>query len=346
MKRLVHLIPYHDIGGVEVAARSLRAGCHDNLDLERHYLVKRSRCDELSGEFHGPNLSLNDPRAYLRAIWRLSVNPPDLLVCSLWRCAFILIVMKVLRPKMKSVLFLHLARDVHVLDAIANRVAMWLSMEIWADSDVTLEKRVSPRFRKKARTISFLLDKVDKNVNIPSLSPRFIFWGRLHSQKGLGRAIKIFYSVSLRLPTARFTIIGPDGGVEAALRSQVSELGLGQKVDFKGPLTKQEIAVEASRSSFYLQTSVDEGMAISVVEAMCFGLVPIVTPVGEISRYCRHKYNSLVVLDDDLAIDDIFDVISDERKFDNLSNSALQYWKRKAIYGDEFLNAAKSLLGQ
>ena len=40
-----------------------------------------------------------------------------------------------------------------------------------------------------------------------------------------------------------------------------------------------------ANASFYLQTSKFEGFAMSVVESMMMGLVPVVTPVGEIGRY-------------------------------------------------------------
>jgi len=158
MKRIVHLIPYHDIGGVEIAARSLPTGRHGDLQFERQYLVRTPAVVVERGEHHGPPISLNNPRAYWYALWRLYCDPPDLLVASLWRSALVLICLKVLRSRTKMVIFLHLADDVHFVDKLANRVAMLLSDAIWADSSVTIEKRVPSYLRDKGRAVSFLLN--------------------------------------------------------------------------------------------------------------------------------------------------------------------------------------------
>ncbi|MDG1226130.1 MAG: hypothetical protein P8P11_06220, partial [Burkholderiales bacterium] len=54
-------------------------------------------------------------------------------------------------------------------------------------------------------------------VTAHSPSENFIFWGRLHKHKGLEQSIKIFYDIKGDFPDARFTIIGPDGGMKKKL---------------------------------------------------------------------------------------------------------------------------------
>ena len=44
---------------------------------------------------------------------------------------------------------------------------------------------------------------------------------------------------------------------------------------------------------------------MSVVEAMQLGLVPVVTNVGEISRYCIDNFNSVIYKSDIETFDDI-----------------------------------------
>jgi len=139
MKRIVHLIPYDAIGGVEIAAKSVPTGNTGTLQFERQYLVSRSGVIPETGEHHGPVVTPNSPRAYWHAFWRLYRHPPDLLVASLWRSALVLICLKVLRPRARAVLFLHSANDVHLVDKVINKVAMLLSDAIWADSTVTLQ---------------------------------------------------------------------------------------------------------------------------------------------------------------------------------------------------------------
>ncbi|MAM09672.1 MAG: hypothetical protein CML23_04250 [Rhizobiaceae bacterium] len=343
MKRIVHLIPYHEIGGVEIAARSLPTGNHGDLEFERNYLVRSPNSTVETGEYHGPAISLNDPRAYWHAVWRLYRHPPDLLVASLWRSALVLICLKLLRPKTRVVIFLHLAHDVHHVDKIANRVAMSLSDAIWADSSVTLQRRVPHSLHRKGRIISFLLDQRPLPEQHDPI-PEFVFWGRLNAQKGLDRALALVAGVLQHRQDARFTIIGPNGGMEDYLRAQVAESGLRNHVVFKGRMPHEDIAGAARRASFYLQTSLDEGMAMSVVEAMQSGLVPVVTPVGEIARYCHDRSNAIFVHDNAAAVEAVLALLSDPDKYRRMSRAAATYWQAKPLYRDDFLIAAKELI--
>jgi len=343
MKRIVHLIPYDAIGGVEIAAKSVPTGNAETLQFERQYLVRMSDTIPEVGEHHGPVGTANSPRAYWHAFWRLHRHPPDLLVASLWRSALVLICLKVLRPRGQAVLFLHLAHDVHLVDKMVNKIAMQLSDAIWADSSVTLKRRVPLRLQSKGCVISFLL----KPCILPESrdpAPHFIFWGRLNAQKGLERSLKLFATISKRRHDARFTIIGPDGGMEDDLQSLVSELGLGEQVMFKGPMQQDEIVCEAARASFYLQTSRDEGMAMSVVEAMQAGLVPVVTPVGEIARYCQDGQSAILVYDDVSAANAVSALLSEPERYKRISRAAAEFWQEKPLYRDDFLAAAKELI--
>ena len=241
------------------------------------------------------------------------------------------------------VIFLHLPHDVHLVDKVANRVAIFLSDAIWADSDVTLQRRVPSCLQGKGRVVSFLLNR----RSLPEQrdpTPEFIFWGRLNAQKGLDRAIYLFAALVQHRADARFTIIGPDGGMEDQLRAQVAELGLCDHVVFKGPMRHEDIANAASGASFYLQTSLDEGMAMSVVEAMQCGLVPVVTTVGEIARYCRDKESAIFVHTDEAAIKAVLVLLSDPDRYRRMSHAAANYWQAKPLYRDDFLDAASALI--
>lgn len=343
MKRIVQLIPYDAIGGVEVAAKSIHDGVQGEIRFERQYLVNRSGATSGLADYHGPSRSLYDPLPYLHAFWRLFRNPPDLLVASLWRSALVLILLKLARPKQKTVLFLHSAHVVHWLDRIANQVAMRFVDGIWADSAATLNQRVSPNLQHKSRVISFLLER-RLQPEILEPAPEFIFWGRLSPQKGLERALKIFSQILALAQDAHFVIIGPDSGVENGLKARVEQLGISKNVSFTGAKSQADINTIASRASFYLQTSIDEGMAMSVVEAMQIGLVPIVTPVGEIARYCVDGKNAVWVQEDVTAVGAVMGLLSDPDQYKRMSYAAAEHWQAKSLYRDDFITAATELI--
>ena len=98
-------------------------------------------------------------------------------------------------------------------------------------------------------------------------------------------ALRFFALFRSQTGRGRFDIIGPDGGAGAALRGLAHDLNLDQWVTFHDAMSHEEIAPIARRCSFFVQASAFEGMAMAVVEAMQLGLVPLVTPVGEIERY-------------------------------------------------------------
>jgi glycosyltransferase involved in cell wall biosynthesis len=172
-----------------------------------------------------------------------------------------------------------------------------------------------------------------------------VFWGRIHAQKGLGRALRLFAALRSIRTDVQFFVIGPDGGDMARICGLADELGLGSSVQFLGPMDFSQIREVAECASFYLQTSELEGMAMSVVEAMQLGLVPVVTPVGEIAQYARAGENAVVVTDDAIAVSELLALLVDERRYQTLRNKAIAYWLDKPLYKDDVLSACRELLG-
>lgn len=336
--QVVHLIPYDAIGGVETAAKSLDDGCYGNIDFSKFYLVDKT-------DNRAPNayFSENDPRAYFRALKHLWFKNPDVLVASLWRSCIVSIVFKVLKPRTRLVTFLHSQSDVHFFDWLFNRLAMTLSDEIWVDSISTLNSRVPKSLNNKGRSISFLVHRISPPRS-SEIRPIFVFWGRLHSQKGLTRALRFFAGICKCHPKAVYHIIGPDDGERKALEIEILRLGLDGSVYFHGPKAQRDIFLLAADCSFYLQTSENEGMAMSVVEAMQLGLVPIVTPVGEISHYCKHKENALVLeLNDDSVIETLKNLENDDL-FKSMRSAAISTWSHQVLYSESVIEACKKII--
>jgi glycosyltransferase involved in cell wall biosynthesis len=86
-----------------------------------------------------------------------------------------------------------------------------------------------------------------------------------------------------------------------------------------------------------------EGMAMSVVEAMQLGLVPIVTPVGEPARYCRNMENAVIFSDFDQAVDEVCRLIDEPELYAKVSRAAVATWTDAPIYADDFVAAATEL---
>lgn len=336
MRRVVHLIPYDGIGGVETAARSMGRLTGDGIEFCVDYVFPGKSAG-------GKKSSTWNPLTILAAARRCSRADIDLLIVSLWRAALVGVLAKLLRPRLRIVLLAHVDRDVHWADFAVTRLALGLAEEVWADSTVSLERRIGTLWAKRARVISFVTQRLAP-VSGGDVRPAFIFWGRLTKQKGLEKAMRLFAAIRQRNPAAQFHVIGPDGGQRSSLEDLVGSLGLEDAVHFVGALPLSEIQRRAALASFYLQTSVFEGMAVSVVEAMQLGLVPVVTPVGEIARYCKDEDNAVIVTSVQETATRLQELLGSNERYQSLRRRAIATWLDKPTYRESMLQSCESLL--
>jgi glycosyltransferase involved in cell wall biosynthesis len=356
MLNCIHLIPADGLGGVEVAARSYlkSASADGDLDLKIMYLSSAKRgldCD-IGGHpktIWAPFSSLNNPFNFLWALRAIFRSRPDVLICSLWRTMPLGVLYKLLHPAKKLVCFLHSTENAHAVDQILNAAAMFLSNAIWTDSPGTMRLRVPQwlKARRKQKVISFVLRQYHP-PRFPVNSPSFVFWGRLDYQKGIDRALRLFALVAQKQQRAEFFIYGPDGGYAPRLRALASELGVADRVRFMGITSFDRLKEEAPRFSFYLQLSRIEGMALSVVEAMQLGLIPVVSAVGEIPNYC-HSGNSILI---DNKVDDyseaastIIETLRDDEQYRKLQKNAAGRWGGSPTYDADVIYSLKELCG-
>lgn len=337
ISKVIHIIPFNGIGGVEVAANSMGSIRQGDVEFSIDFIFK-----EIPNGMG--NWARFNPLPIFSAAWRASRNDVDLVIVSLWRSAIAGLLAKLLRPQIKLVTFLHSSKDVHLLDFVATRLSVCLATEVWADSQATLLGRVPGIRSEKYRVISFVTQRFEVLPARPA-GPSFIFWGRISQEKGLDRAIRLFAEVRRRYPKARFWVVGPDGGALQATQALCVSLGLKNAVIFLGAATHDEIVGYARQASFYLQTSHFEGMAMSVVEAMQLGLVPVVTPVGEIANYCQDGVNAVIVGSDQKAVEATLHQLNNNDSYQTMRANAIATWEGLPLYRESVLQASEALVG-
>ncbi|MCW5212190.1 glycosyltransferase family 4 protein [Desulfobulbus sp. TB] len=331
MKKIIHLIPYDGIGGVETAARSMINHHQNKILFKIKYIFNNHTTDQ-------HRIFLFNPLAFLQTTRHILIDQPDILIISLWRSCIIALLVKLISPKTRLVLFLHSTKDVHCLDRFLSRLTAKVAHQIWADSKATLIHRLPSFPLDKGRIISFVTDYISAPKKMVKKTI-FIFWGRIHLQKKLERAFVIFASVHAVHPDSHYIVIGPNGGELDRIQKVVHDLGIADAVSFTGQKDFNEIKQLAEGSSFYLQTSILEGMAMSVVEAMQLGLVPVVTPVGEIGSYCQHKKNSLIITSNTDSVKDILELLNDPQKHEQIRSEAIKTWADKPLYAESVIDA-------
>ena len=340
MKHVIHLMPYDGIGGVELAAKSTAGYEHPSINLELAYIFPQVTS-------RAQRKTTFNPLHFVTAARRIISAKPDLLLVSLWRSCIVGLLVKLFCPRIRLVTFIHNSKDAHIIDRVLNRLSVKLSIAVFFDSESSRQERLALPADKHNAIISFLIRRIEPlEHNEIQPTPRFIFWGRLNPQKNLTEALALFAGVHQARTESHFDIIGPDGGEAAALQTQVEALGLNDAVTFHGPLNWQAIRKLAESASFYLQTSHYEGMSIAVTEAMQLGLVPIVTPVGEIATYC-YSSNALILRDKTQIPaykNEIAQLIADPDQYRKKRNSAINHWRDHPLYCEALFDQLSVLL--
>lgn len=120
-----------------------------------------------------------------------------------------------------------------------------------------------------------------------------LFSGRLNSRKGIFDLLNAFALVSKRFPGARLECCG-DGDL-AAVRTRVRELGLEATIGIRGWVGREEIRRRLAQSDIFVLPSHDEGLPMSLLEAMSASLAVVTTPVGGIPDLVIDGDNGLLV---------------------------------------------------
>ena len=325
--RFLHVLPLKCIGGVECAALTTENISNRNFLFSLYFVTNKSK----KNHYKFVDLIYFLPDAFI-SIFKILNYSPDVLIISLWKSCLVAFFVKLFRPKVKIILFLHNS-NLNFIDYLLNNLIGILAFEIWADSLITLKNRmksfhfISSRSNKKI--ISFILDKI-KPLPINVIKTNFIFWGRLHPIKNIKTSIDIFYSVYKKRKDSKFIIIGPDDGDYQNLNEYIKKLGLVNNVKMYDQMSFDEIRGYAKNSSFFIQSSLSEGMAMSVSESMQLGLVPVVTNVGNIKNYCIADFNSILI--DKLTIRKILEISENEKKYLDLRKNAIETWQSKISY--------------
>lgn len=330
MKVVRYLIPSDHTGGVEVAARSLADRMENDYTFKKLYLYH-----DLPGSGLKANLL-----GFLRGWRQLKASNVDILIVSLWRSALIGAIYKLFHPRRTTlVLFLHLPRSLHLLDLCSNFLGLLFASEIWADSTATLQARFRGiSFGKPSRVLSYLPSKYRPVVDLKKPNLRFLYWGRISRQKNLKAAVDLIILLAERqVACPHLTLIGSGRAGLENLMLYIRRKKADHLVEIMQEKSIEELAAIAKEHTFYISTSYSEGMSLSTQEAMQFGLIPVVTKVGEVQRYCN-SYNSIEVNLNNLSItvDSVISLVDDTRRYHSMRENAVGHWEKQSLFADDF----------
>lgn len=130
-----------------------------------------------------------------------------------------------------------------------------------------------------------------KRESTHSRTKTILFLGRIGKRKGVDILLKAMIDVVKVIPDARL-VIGGDGDIES-FQSMCSPLG--GSVTFLGWIGPEDKEKELNNAAVYCLPSWNEGLPMSILEAMSAGLPVVSTPVGGIPEAVIHGQNGYLV---------------------------------------------------
>lgn len=142
-------------------------------------------------------------------------------------------------------------------------------------------------------------------VTLPELAPfskrettTLLFLGRIGERKGVFDLIDALGRLNDRIPNLRL-LMGGDGDLEAA-RQHAEANGSSERVELLGWVRGAEKQALLERAAVYVLPSYNEGLPMSVLEAMAAGLPVVSTPVGGIPEAVSDGVEGFLVAPGDI----------------------------------------------
>ena len=202
---------------------------------------------------------------------------------------------------------------------------------------------LSPAFIPVAQRFSRVKDS-NKYLSIPnpiaisvsdedvSKEKEIIYVGRIeYNQKRTDRVVDIWRELEPLYPNWKLTIVG-DGDDREDLEKRIHEYGL-KRVEITGFVNPIKYY---KRASILLLTSDYEGFGLVIVEAMKFGVVPVVYNSYEAAKDLIADRHNGVLIDNPFSIDAFIEVLrklmDDKEPLNDISRNAIKISKRFDIY--------------
>lgn len=356
-KRVVHIVPTFELGGVQTGI------LYSLEELNRVYDYNVLVIGRIDDEWIGSMPSHIREKiitagatgllpGYLKAYRVLRRMTPQVIISSLWKSVLISTAYKLFHPKVYLFGFFHNAFPHHFLGNSILKLMTLVQDSGLADSNKT---RLFIRKRYHVDSVdvipfNFNFEGQFNKVKFDPSHIRMAYFGRLTQVKGVERSIEFCRLCKLHGINFSFDLYGGDGMKgfgEDNYPDKIKKRGLEKEVKLKEVLPLSLVLKTMSQYDFLLQLSSMEGMALSVVEAMNCGLVPLVTPVGEISSYSKDGVNALWLEPDfdtnlEQLVHKLKALIEDEKLYERISEAASMTFASEKKYTEALIESIEN----
>ncbi len=128
---------------------------------------------------------------------------------------------------------------------------------------------------------------------------QILFLGRLSERKGVPELIRALADPALAALPWHATLAG-DGDLER-YRAQARAAGVAPRIAFPGWLDRGATEALLRAADILVLPSHDEGMAMSVLEGLAYGVCVVCTPVGALAEVIENDVSGMLVRPGDVA---------------------------------------------
>lgn len=300
--KIIHIIHRLEIGGAEVAVRAsvdklnevfnfeVITLSHNDADfvqeVQNKQAIKVFNLHSFGGIFN-----------LIRLLWYLSRQKPEIVITSLWKSHAIGWMGKILGGSYKLLPVIHSSCFFHRIDDLCSSLAIKSAKMVVCDSRSS-ESFIKEKFPDTFTSVVSFLPVINPNVRVQNreeTSCKAVFVGRITAAKRLDRALSLIQLLKQAGVNVTFDIYGPDHGQLKEVTRLIETKQLSDLVKLFPAVPVEQVVDTLSSYQLFLQLSDVEGMAMSVVQAMQTGLIPVVTKVGEMQFYVKHLENGVVV---------------------------------------------------
>lgn len=150
-----------------------------------------------------------------------------------------------------------------------------------------------------------------------------IYSGHFWALKEVHRVIEAWEQVIAVCPQATLVLLG-EGDTRAELEMLVKKLNLTDSVTFAGWV--KDVPSWLSRARMFINLSSEEGVPMSMLEAMACGAIPIVTDVGGVASVVKDGENGYLIpypTDINVVAERIIRILNDDTLAQHLQQNAL-----------------------
>lgn len=166
----------------------------------------------------------------------------------------------------------------------------------------------------------------------PNKKVEILFMARVVKSKGIFEAIQAVKLAKKNFSGIRFNIAG-DGPDLKDAKELVSQSGMESYVRFLGHVKGAEKINALKSADLFLLPSYTEGMPISLLEAMAFGLPVITCPVGGLKDFFIDGKNGFLIQSrkpEDISTS-IANLLNDAKLFNDIANYNYRYAKENFL---------------